>query len=55
LLPTEETSWLEGMRVYVETHDQNGMQEFLQRIQAEKVDFTAAGREHLLFFMSKQA
>jgi len=50
LLPADENSWLEGMRVYVETHDQEGMRALLKRIQAERIDFTAAGREHLLFF-----
>ena len=50
LLPEDENSWLEGMRVYAETHDQEGMRALLKRIQAERIDFTAAGREHLLFF-----
>ena len=50
LLPDDERSWLEGMRVYTETHDQEGMRALLRRIQAERIDFTTAGREHLLFF-----
>ena len=50
LLPADENSWLEGMRVYAETHDQEGMRALLKRIQAERIDFTAAGREHLLYF-----
>ena len=50
LLPSDENSWLEGMRVYAETHDQEGMRALLNRIRAEQVDFTAAGRDHLLFF-----
>ena len=55
LLPTDEISWLEGMRVYAETHDQDGMRVLLKRIQTEQIDFTSAGREHLLFFGGKQA
>lgn len=54
LLPADEHSWLEGMRVYAETHDQEGMRALLRRIQAERVDFTIAGREHLLFFGGNQ-
>ena len=50
LLPADENSWLEGMRVYAETHDQEGMRALLKSIQAERIDFTAAGREHLQFF-----
>lgn len=50
LFPREESSWLESMRVYVETRDQAGMRRLLSRIQRENVDFTAAGREHLNFF-----
>ena len=53
--PRTEISWLEGMRVYAETHDQEGMRALLKRIQAEQIDFTSAGREHLLFFGGKQA
>ena len=54
LLPADEHSWLEGMRVYAETHDQEGMRALLKRIQTEQIDFTAAGREHLLFFCGTQ-
>ena len=54
LLPMDEHSWLEGMRVYAETHDQEGMHALLKRIQTERIDFTTAGREHLLFFGGKQ-
>ena len=48
--PKDENSWLEGMRVYAETRDQQGMRGLLKRIDEQKVDFTAAGREHLRFF-----
>lgn len=54
LLPADEHSWLEGMRVYAETHDQEGLRALLKRIHAERIDFTAAGREHLLFFGGNQ-
>ncbi|MBE0600977.1 MAG: hypothetical protein IH607_04260, partial [Firmicutes bacterium] len=47
--PRDERSWLEGMRVYTETRDPLGMRALLQRIQDEKIDLTAAGREHLHF------
>ncbi len=50
LLPEDENSWLEGMRVYAETHDQEGMRALLNRIKAERIDFSAAGREHLLYY-----
>ncbi len=50
LLPEDENSWLEGMRVYAETHDQGGMRALLERIKTERIDFSAAGREHLLYF-----
>ena len=55
LYPKDEKSWLEGMRVYAEIRDQEGMRRLLKRIQEEKVDFTAAGREHLSFFRGLQA
>ena len=54
LYPMDENSWLEGMRVYAETRDQQGMRTLLKRIQDEQVDFTAAGREHLNFFRGLQ-
>ncbi len=50
LYPRNEKSWLEGMRVFAETRDQAGMRSLLKRIDEQKVDFTAAGREHLSFF-----
>ncbi len=55
LYPKDENSWLEGMRVYAETRDQEGMRNLLKRIQEAKIDFTAAGREHLSFFRGMQA
>ena len=55
LYPKDEKSWLEGLRVYTETHDRDGMRELLQRIEDEKVDFTAKGREHLTFLKGVQA
>lgn len=50
LYPRDEKSWLEGMRVYAEARDQEGMRTLLWRIRQKNVDFTAAGREHLNFF-----
>ncbi len=47
--PRDERSWLEGMRVYTETRDPVGMRSLLKRIEDEKIDLTAAGREHLHF------
>ena len=47
--PHDERSWLEGMRVYTETRDPEGMRTLLKRIEDEKIDLTAAGREHLHF------
>ena len=47
--PRDERSWLEGMRVYTETRDPQGMRALLKRIEDEKIDLTAAGREHLHF------
>jgi len=55
LYPHDERSWLEGMRVYTETRDQEGMRRLLGRIQDEKIDLTAAGREHLNFLGGVQA
>ncbi|NLI22767.1 MAG: hypothetical protein GX418_14625 [Clostridiales bacterium] len=55
LQPMEEGPWLEAMRVYAETHDQEGMRALLKRMEAEQIDFTGAGREHLLFFRGLQA
>ncbi|MBN1777836.1 MAG: hypothetical protein JW811_06905 [Clostridiales bacterium] len=49
LYPHDERSWLENMRVYTETRDQEGMRRLLKRIRDEKIDLTAAGREHLNF------
>ena len=55
LYPKDERSWMEGLRVYTETRDQAGMQTLLQRIEDEKVDLTAAGREHLSFLKGVHA
>jgi hypothetical protein len=52
--PLDETSWLEGMRVCVETRDQAGMQSLLSRMQLAQVDFSSRGREQLLFWMEKR-
>ncbi len=52
--PLDETSWLEGMRVCVETRDQNGMQALLAQMQKTPVDFTSKGREQLLFWTEKR-
>jgi hypothetical protein len=52
--PLDETSWLEGMRVCVETRDQAGMQSLLSRMQLAKVDFSSKGREQLLFWTEKR-
>jgi hypothetical protein len=55
LYPHDECSWLEGMRVYTETRDQEGMRKLLGRIEDEKIDLTAAGREHLSFLKGVRA
>lgn len=51
LNPLDESSWLEAIRVCVEIHDQDGMQQLLMRLKQTPVDFTAAGRQHLLFYV----
>ena len=53
--PHDENAWLEGMRVYTETRDQEGMRKLLKRIQDEKVDLTTTGREHLSFLTEVKA
>jgi len=52
--PLQESSWLESMRVFVETHDQSGMQALLQKMQKTQVDFTSKGREQMLFWTEKR-
>ena len=54
LNPLDESSWLEAIRVCVEIHDQDGMQELLKRLKQTPVDFTSSGREHLLFYVGSQ-
>ena len=54
LWPLNETSWLEAMRVCVETRDQNGMQALLTQMQSTPVDFTSKGREQMLFWTEKR-
>ncbi len=54
LWPLDETSWLEGMRVCVETRDQGGMQSLLAKMQKTPVDFTSKGREQMLFWTEKR-
>ncbi len=53
--PLDENSWLEGLRVCVETRDQSGMQALLQKMHNTPVDFTSKGREQLLFWTEKRA
>jgi hypothetical protein len=52
--PLDESSWLEGMRVCVETHDQSGMQALLAHMHKTPVDFSSKGREQLLFWTEKR-
>ncbi len=52
--PLDEASWMEGMRVCVETRDQSGMQALLSQMQKTPVDFTSKGREQLLFWTEKR-
>lgn len=52
--PLDENSWLEGMRVCVETRDQGGMQSLLAGMQKTPVDFSSKGREQLLFWTEKR-
>lgn len=54
LWPLDESSWLEGMRVCVETRDQSGMQALLLQMQKTQVDFTSKGRAQLLFWTEKR-
>ncbi|NLC33439.1 MAG: hypothetical protein GX781_09110, partial [Clostridiales bacterium] len=51
--PLEENSWLEGMRVCVETCDQSCMISLLENMHNTPVDFTGKGRKQLLFWGEK--
>ncbi|NLC33520.1 MAG: hypothetical protein GX781_09535 [Clostridiales bacterium] len=52
--PLEENSWLEGMRVCVETCDQSCMITLLENMGNTSVDFTGKGRRQLLFWGEKK-
>lgn len=52
--PLDESSWLAGMRVCAETRDQNGMRTLLENMDSTPVDFTAKGREQMLFWRGKR-
>ncbi len=51
--PTQENSWLEGFRVCVETHDQACLVAFKESMRNTPVDYSRAGREHLLYWEGK--
>ncbi|MDD3213123.1 MAG: hypothetical protein PHY64_05595 [Eubacteriales bacterium] len=51
--PHEECSWLEMMRVCVQTHDQAGMRALLMEARETPVDWTGAGRERLQYWAGK--
>lgn len=52
--PLDERSWLEMMRVYVETRDRQGMNELMKNAKDTNVEWTSAGYEKMKFWMSGQ-
>lgn len=48
--PQDERSWLESLRVFVETHDENAMRELKDRAEESIVDWTAPGLEQAQYF-----
>lgn len=51
--PYDERSWLEMMRVCVQTHDQTGMRALLMEARETPVDWTGAGKERLQYWTGK--
>ena len=48
--PQDERSWLELLRVYVETHDESGMRELKGLAEESTVDWTMSGLEQTQYF-----
>ncbi len=53
--PNDERSWLEMMRVYVQSHDRNGMKTLMERALNAPVDWTRDGKEKLKYWMKRSA
>lgn len=52
--PQDENSWLEALRVCVETRDQQGLRALAARAQGQSVDWTSAGRERFEYWSGRQ-
>lgn len=51
--PHEEKTWLEALRVVVETRDQQGLRMFLQAASRADVDWSTQGREQMKYWMGR--
>lgn len=55
LWPQDERSWIESMRVYAQTRDQNGMRDLLQMMEQAEIDWSSHGKERLQFWSRRTA